>query len=211
MGDSSILLPLFVAERGGAALLSFFVNATGLTAYSIVIYVLLRYRKDFNNPFYTLVLALAFPDCLTGILELIYAIPARLIDERRFPVWYHNVVGFISVCSWFMLESITLVISFNRLIAVLFFSHYSRLFTPIRLAVIILGCYAYAIGITSSMFACQCTLGFPDYAWLFDCNFNGTCASAALRANQVISDSSLGLLILFYMIVFAQVSSLKLE
>lgn len=135
----------------------FIICVGGLFLYILTCWIIIKHRKTaFANPFYTFALALAVPDCLHLCMQLLCAIPIVFIGYENFPMVYVAMCGYLTDAAYWSLAPMTVVIGVNRYIAVCHFQSYKRMFSPFRVKVLVIICWAMGFSIPSLMYGCTC-------------------------------------------------------
>ena len=109
----------------------------GLFFYLIVIFTLIKKRKQFQNPFYKFAIALGIVDTVLLFLELIYCMPVGY-GNVKFPENFEIFAGFLSAWTFFSGSTLMAVISFNRFIGVCFFNFYQTIFSNFNVMLLII-------------------------------------------------------------------------
>lgn len=138
-------------------LVQFIICTGGIILYVLTCWIMVKYRKTtFANPFYTLAVALAVPDCLHLSMELLCAIPVVFIGFENVPLVYVAVCGFFTDVAYWCLAPLMVVIGVNRYIAVCHFQAYKSMFSPFRIKLMIVGCWALGFFLPALMYGCTC-------------------------------------------------------
>lgn len=193
-----------VAKRGWPAVVINMICVSGLIGYSVYVYILIKHKQAFNNPFYHLSGSMLISDVINLFTEIIYSVPAMLFGESQMPDTYRRIVGYFSDGSWFWSSSHMAVIGANRVVAVCMYSHYQQLFNARNVYILMGVCWVYGFFMVTLMYACTCEYYFTSYSWVFAC-LPHSCQEAALKINQVCSNSLVISVVLSYVSIFIQV------
>lgn len=109
-----------------------------LILYFLVLLVIILYKREFKNPYYSLVLSLGITD-IVSLLYILHGFICCLVGGNYFGTSYD--IGFTYLynsCGWYSALFLNLSISINRFSAIAFFSQYKEIWTVKRIRCILL-------------------------------------------------------------------------
>lgn len=141
-----------------------------LSAYLLVLFIILRHKELRRKSFYKLVIALGIVDCFYLIVELIYCVPLSVGAYNKAPFAVHFTVSAIALGLILSIIGLLNVIAINRYLAINFSSFYVVKFKPGNHRVVI-GCILVGVGFglfgTSFAHACGVLHPFDGHGWIY--------------------------------------------
>lgn len=118
-----------------------FITPIALFFYITVFYVIIRFKEDFKNSYYTLVLALSVTDLVT-VLYLLHGFICCYFNYNYLGITFDRIITYIyeSVAYYSMLH-LTVVMSINRLTAIILYKTYKQIWSPDKTLKIVVVCF----------------------------------------------------------------------
>lgn len=170
---SNFWLPVFIASPILVWLVSictFIFAAVGFGIYIRSAFILLKFSKAaFANPFYTIVLYLALPDCLYLFIQLAFGIPTTILGFPNVPFHMGFATGFISEISMCSLFGLISLMGINRYVAICHFDKYTSWFSRWRVHSFCCLCFLLGLVISAGDDYCECFSLKVDFSYKLTC------------------------------------------
>lgn len=105
-----------------------------------VLYVIMRYKNDFTNFYYSLVVALSITD-LVAIFYLLHCFISCYYSSNYLGTTAHIIVTSINSCAYCIMLYLTVAVSVNRLTAIVTYAAYDKIWSPNKTITVIMDVY----------------------------------------------------------------------
>lgn len=142
----------------------------GFCIYLRVIFIICKFKSTtFSNPFYTVVLYLAIPDCLYLFIQITFGFLFTVIGFKNVPLLMVVITGYINTVCSYSEFALVCFMGCNRYVAICHFHKYSRWFERRRVHITCCVCFLLGIALSIPDTLCQCYSFKADFAWKFEC------------------------------------------
>lgn len=111
------------------------------SAYILVLYVIIKFRSEFKNSYFTLVVALGVADIIT-LLYMLHGFICCLLNSNYLGINFDLALTYVyDSIGWYTAFYLNIFLSLNRLIAIAMYSRYKQIWTNNRTIAVVIFCY----------------------------------------------------------------------